>query len=378
MNLFLYVSIPIVNRFGAILRIAINTRFCLKGKCEKGVLLFSRALILSSALVSLSCGERSDTIVSIALHPTKPNILYVATDEAVYKSRDEGGTWTRLNGELTRTRVISLALDPELPANVFAGTNGDGTYKSSNGGQSWHQFNAGIQKGTISAIVNQVVFNPLGSETVYAATTVGVFRSSDGGRSWTERMQGMTEINFVVALAVDPAHPNILYAGTTGGVYRTINGTESWEKKTDGMVAFDAKMASMALGVNRIVIDPSNTDIVFAGTTQGLYKSTNQGDQWVKIGQQLNDVYVSGIQLDPTHPHTLYLATSHGVQKSVDGGETWTMKDAGLEATSIRSIEMNLQNPKTLYVGTNGGGLYQTVDGGNSWRRLPLVSVEKN
>ena len=352
-----------------------NTPYCLQGQSEKRGFLFFKGFILSTALVCLSCGQRSDTIVSIALHPTKPNILYVATDEAVYKSRDEGVTWTRLNGELTRTRVISLALDPELPANIFAGTNGDGTYKSSDGGHSWHQFNAGIQKGTISAIVNQMVFNPLGSETVYAATTVGVFRSSDGGRSWTERMGGMTEINFVVALAIDPAHPNIMYAGTTGGVYRTKNATESWEKTTNGMVAFDAKMASMALGINRIVIDPSNTDIVFAGTTQGLFKSTNQGDQWVKIGQQLDDVYISGIQLDPTHTQTLYLATSDGVQKSIDGGETWKIKDAGLDATSIRSIEMSRQNPKTLYVGTNGGGLYKTVDGGNNWRRLPLVSA---
>ena len=303
------------------------------------------------------CGPRSDTVVAIALHPTKPNILYIATDEAVYKSSDAGKTWKRLNGELARTRVISLAIDPQLPANVFAGTNGDGTYKSPDGGRNWHQFNAGQQKGTISAIVNQVVFNPLGSETVYAATTVGVFRSSDGGRNWTERMGGMTEINFVVTLAIDPAHPNIMYAGTTGGVYRTRNATESWEKITEGMVAFDAKMASMALGVNRIVIDGTNPDIIYAGTTQGLFKSTNQGDQWTKVGKALNDVYISQIQLDPINSHIMYLATSGGVQKSTDGGNTWELKNAGIEATSIRSIQMNPRDQNILYAGTNGGGV---------------------
>ena len=56
----------------------------------------------------VACSQRSDTIVSIALHPTKPNIIYVATDEAVYKSSDTGMTWTRFAGELTRTRVISF------------------------------------------------------------------------------------------------------------------------------------------------------------------------------------------------------------------------------------------------------------------------------
>lgn len=340
-----------------------------RSKMSKALWIFGIALML----VLISCGQRSDTIVSIALHPTKPNIVYVATDEAVYKSSDTGATWTRLAGELTRTRVISLALDPQLSATVFAGTMGDGTYKSPDGGRTWHQFNAGIQKGTISAIVNQIVFNPLGTEMIYAATTVGVFRSLDGGRNWAERMQGMTEVNFVVTLAMDPQRPNVLFAGTTGGVYRTINATESWEKKTTGMVASDAKMASMALGVNGLAIDPTNSDVVYAGTTNGLYKSTDQAEHWTKIGGSIQHAYVSAIQLDPTNPSTLYLATSDRVQKSEDGGETWHPKTKGLEAASIRSLQISPKDPRTLYVGTNGGGLYRSTDAGEFWTRLPLT-----
>lgn len=321
----------------------------------------------------LGCGSRSDTVVSIALHPTKPNILYLATDEAVYKSSDTGATWRRLEGELSRTRVISLAIDPALPANVFAGTMGDGTYKSPDGGRTWHQFNAGIQKGTISAIVNQIVFNPLGTEMIYAATTVGVFRSMDGGRTWSERMKGMTEVNFVVTLALDPQRPHVLYAGTTGGVYRSANATDSWEKKTTGMVAFDAKMASMALGVNGIVVDPSNSDLVYAGTTKGLYKSIDQGEHWSKIEGSIADSYVSAIQLDPSHPSVLYMATSDRVQKSEDAGATWQPRTTGLDATSIRSLQVSPHDPNTLYVGTNGGGLYRSVDAGETWEKLPLT-----
>jgi photosystem II stability/assembly factor-like uncharacterized protein len=269
--------------------------------------------------------------------------------------------------------VISLALDPQLSATIFAGTMGDGTYKSPDGGRTWHQFNAGIQKGTISAIVNQIVFNPLGTEMVYAATTVGVFRSLDGGRHWTERMQGMTEVNFVVTLAMDPQRPNVLYAGTTGGVYRTINSAESWEKKTTGMVASDAKMASMALGVNGLAVDPINSDVIYAGTTNGLYKSIDQAEHWTKIGESIQHAYVSAIQLNPTNPSILYLATSDRVQKSEDGGETWQPKTNGLEASSIRSLQISPTDPQTLYVGTNGGGLYRSTDAGDSWSRLPLV-----
>jgi len=321
----------------------------------------------------MGCGSRSDTVVSIALHPNKPNILYLATDEAVYKSSDTGATWKRLEGELTRTRVISLAIDPALPANVFAGTMGDGTYKSPDGGRTWHQFNEGIQKGTISAIVNKIVFNPLGTEMIYAATTVGVFRSTDGGRTWSERMNGMTEVNFVVTLAMDPQRPTVMYAGTTGGVYRSINAAESWEKKTTGMVAFDAKLASMALGVNGIAIDPSNNNLVYAGTTHGLYKSTDQAEHWTKIEGSIADSYVSAIQIDPTKPSTIYMATSDRVQKSEDAGATWQPKRTGLEATSIRTLQVSPHDPNTLYVGTNGGGLYRSTNAGETWSRLLLT-----
>ena len=329
-------------------------------------------------LALTACGQRSDTIVSIALHPTKSHIMYVATDEAVYKSSDTGATWTRFAGELTRTRVISLAIDPKLSATVFAGTMGDGTYKSPDGGRTWHQFNAGIQKGTISAIVNQIIFNPRGTEMVYAATTVGVFRSLDGGRNWVERMDGMNEVNFVVSLAMDPQRPNVLYAGTTGGVYRTINAAQSWEKKSHGMVASDAKMASMALGVNGLAVDPTNSDVVYAGTTKGLYKSTDQGEQWVRIEGSIRDAYVSAIQLDPSQPSTLYLATSDRVQKSEDSGATWQPKINGLEATSIRSLQISPSDPQVLYVGTNGGGLYRSADAGESWNRLPLTTTSSS
>ena len=329
--------------------------------------------MVSILLAFSACGQRSDTIVSIALHPTKSNIIYVATDEAVYKSSDTGLTWTRFAGELTRTRVISLAIDPKLSATVFAGTMGDGTYKSPDGGRNWHQFSDGIQKGTISAIVNQVVFNPRGTEMVYAATTVGVFRSLDGGRHWAERMSGMNEVNFVVSLAMDPQRPNVMYAGTTGGVYRTINGTESWQKKSTGMVAADAKMASMALGVNGLAVDPNNSHVVYAGTTKGLYKSVDQGEHWTKLEGTIQDSYISAIQLDPTQPSILYLATSDRVQKSKDSGATWQPKIKGLDATSIRSLQISPSDPQVLYVGTNGGGLYRSTDAGETWERLPLI-----
>jgi hypothetical protein len=97
----------------------------------------AQLLLLSLAIVISACGKQSDlfTIVSIALHPTDPNILYVATNESAYKARDRGMSWERISTELNSRRVLTLATDPKHPATVYAGTMEDAVYKSPDGGQ---------------------------------------------------------------------------------------------------------------------------------------------------------------------------------------------------------------------------------------------------
>jgi len=86
----------------------------------------SIACILATllCLVLTGCEKESQAIVSIALHPTNANILYVATNDAVYKSRDEGQLWERFPSFSAR-RVTTLAIDPQFPATIYAGTMAD-------------------------------------------------------------------------------------------------------------------------------------------------------------------------------------------------------------------------------------------------------------
>ncbi|MCY4613323.1 MAG: hypothetical protein OXB94_06865 [Nitrospira sp.] len=322
----------------------------------------------------LGCTQRSDRVVAVVVHPSKPTLVYVATEEAVYKTRDGGLAWKRLSEGLRRVRVMNLAIDPQLPANVFAGTLADGVYKSPDGGRRWLPRNAGIQKGTISANVNQLVFDPIDSQILYAATTVGVFQTRDAGQSWTERMRGMSEINFIVALAVDPMSPNILYAGTSGGVYRSLDGADHWTKTNNGLVPDDAKMASMALGVNRLLIDSADPDVVYAGTTRGVFKTLNKGEEWTRLAAGLGELYVSSLVLEPGNGQHLYMGTSRGIFQSRDGGHTWKTTNNGLDNLNIRTIAMDPRDPLMLYVGTNGSGLFRSRDGGESWTHVPLAT----
>ena len=121
-------------------------------------------------------------------------ILYVATNDAVYKSRDGGGTWERFPSFSAR-RVTTLAIAPLLPATIYAGTMGDAVYKSTDGGQHWLPHNVGLKEHV--SFVNQFVFHPALSEKIYIGTTVGAFHTQDAGREWEEGMNGMKEVHIV-------------------------------------------------------------------------------------------------------------------------------------------------------------------------------------
>lgn len=335
---------------------------------------FRRApLVVLSILGLVACGKQSDAIVSIALHPTNPRILYVATNESVYKTRDGGIGWERMATDLSTYRVLSLAVDPLHPATVYAGTMFDAVYKSPDGGQRWIAHNAGLKEHV--SVVNQFVFDPRDTESIYTATTVGVFHSTDGGRLWEERMAGMKEVHIVVTVAMDPDNPNILYAGTTGGAYRSDDGAKSWRKINDGLIPAEILDASLALGVNMIVVDPRHTSTIYAATTKGLYKSENRGALWARIGQSLGDQYVSSLVVDPRRSGVLYAGGRAGVFKSTDGGASWSAANSGLETLNIRTIAMSPQDSNVLYAGTNGSGLYRTNDAAATWQRVPLTPI---
>ena len=329
-------------------------------------------LYCSLLLTATACG-RSDPVVEIALHPSNPDILYIATNDYIYKTRDSGKTWENISQGMTHSRVISLAIDPLFPANVFAGTKGDAVYKSFNGGQSWISKRAGLEDVTISSVVHQLVFGPGSSQHIFAATSMGVFESEDAGDSWVKRMDGMIEVLMVVTIDLDPNQPQTVYAGTSGGVYKSVDGARMWQKVNDGLVSPEVLKSSRALGVTRIKVDPHDSRNVYIATLNGLYKTTNNARLWRKIGGSLPDHMLSDLVLDSSRKDVLYVTSRKGVHKSTDGGETWQAVNAGLDNLNIRALAMSPLDPDSLYVGTNGSGLYRSPDGGVHWESVPLV-----
>jgi len=324
-------------------------------------------------LVSLTGCGGSDAIVVIALHPTNPNILYIATNDYIYKTRNGGETWENLSRGMTHSRVIAMAVDPAYPATVYAGTKGDAVFKSYDGGQRWVSLRAGLEDVTITSVVNQFVFDPAESSRLFAATTMGIFETQNGGEQWQKQMEGMKEVLMVVTLALDPTRPAIMYAGTSGGVYKTVDRAQHWEKANNGLVPPDVLKSSRALGVTVMQVDPRTPDRVYAATLSGIYKSTDQAKSWTRIAQSLPDQMISAMLLDRSRPDTLYVASREGVHKSQDGGATWKAMNEGLATLNVRSLAQSQVDPRVWYVGTNGSGIYRSRDGGEKWTAMPPV-----
>ena len=329
--------------------------------------------LILTGLLLIGC-NRSDPIVVIQLHPKNADIIYIATNDYIYKSRNGGQTWSNLSRGMSHSRVIAMAVDPVYPATIYAGTKGDAVYKSHDGGQRWTSMRSGLDDATISSVVNQFVFDPFDSNHIFLATTMGVFETKSGGGNWTKRMEGMKEVLMVVTLGMDPTRPAILYAGTSGGVYKSVNEGAHWEKVNNGLVPPEMIKTSRALNVTSIQVDAFEPETAYAATLSGLYKTMDGAQSWVRIGDSLADQMIIAMILDRTRKGVIYITGRDGIHRSVDGGMTWTSLNKGLATTNVRSIAQSAIDPDVFYAGTNGSGLYRSRDAGEVWEPMQPLS----
>src|SRR5436189_276047 len=131
----------------------------------------------------------------------------------------EGGinSWTSTNGP-NGGPIGALAIDPVTPATLYAGTDSNGVFKSTNGGGSWSAVNTGLTDNNASRNVAALTIAPQIPTTLYAGTGGGLFKSTNGGGNWSALNSGLGGL-----LAIDPQRPATLYATGGGGVFKSTN-----------------------------------------------------------------------------------------------------------------------------------------------------------
>ncbi len=196
----------------------------------------------------------------------------------------------------------------------------------------------------------------------------------------------------VTAIAVNPNNSNIIFIGTAwGGVWRTRDGGTTWTP------LFDRAPSLGIGGPGAIAIDPVNTDVVYVGTSSrngsqfsgdatqppaGLFKSTDGGASWIRLGSAYPSNAPSNasiffthiinvVLVDPANSQTVYLASNRGLFVSTDGGLNWTQ--GTVPAGDVRSLVLDPTSPaaaRILYAGVRGVGVVQSTDGGQNWTTI--------
>ena len=176
-----------------------------------------------------------------------------------------------------------------------------------------------------------------------------------------------------------------------GGSFTTIKGTArgrlariraddatlfDWNPNLESGTVYDLTLARNGAQVQRLFPHPTDNQIIFAGTTQGLFKSSNSGATWQAVTSGLNAPEIRALVFDPLNANTAYLGTwGAGVFKSADGGTSWSAMNEGLDSLEIFDIGITA-DPHVLYIGTrtiqskNAGFLKRNATNGSTWELL--------
>jgi len=189
---------------------------------------------------------------------------------------------------------------------------------------------------------NPQVYYSGGTAPYDSINVMTVSKTINSGTNWT-RSYLTTTTGFTYSLCVDPTNSNIVYAGGNPGLYKSTNGGTSWAGSGTGVSGY----------VYAIAVNPATPSIVYAGTPSGLFKSTNGGTSWAST----LSANVKSIVIDPTAPNTVYAGTAAGVYKTTNGGTNWTVMNDGLLSTNVTCLGLN---PGTyLFASTAGAGVHR-------------------
>jgi len=297
---------------------------------------------------------------AFAAVPGHPDHLYLGSlNSWLYESFDEGASWRRLAriGAADGLVLDSVVVDSTDPNTLYVAGWRDsdgGLWISHDAGKTWAE-SPGLHGQSIRSFV-QAHSAP---RTLFAGSLEGIFRSTDAGASWSLiSPQGSKEIHEVESLAIDPSDPNILYAGTWHLPWKTEDGGEHWHNIKKGIID-DSDVFS-------IVIDPVKPRTVFLSACSGIYKSDSAGEIFRKIqGIPSTARRTRVLMQDPENREIVYAGTTEGLYKTMDGGKTFrAMTGANV---IVNDVYVDPGDSNHILLATDRGGVLTSQDGGESF-----------
>ena len=332
--------------------------------------------------------ETVASIGAVAVAPSSSNIVWVGTGEdnnqrsvsygnGVYKSMDGGETWTDMGLETTQQvgRIRIHPTNPDIvwvaaPGAMWAAGGQRGVFKTTDGGKTWKQ-TLSVDEYTGAA---DLVLDPSDPDVMYASTHQrerraysyvgggpgsGIWKSTDGGETWTRLSVGLPKSDMGrIGLDVSMSQPNIVYAvieGSEHGVYRSDDAGASWRKMSD--------VQSIPWYFGEIRVDPKDPDTVYHLGVQ-LQVSHDGGANWERTGRGPHSDN-HALWINPENPAHIILGNDGGLYVSRDRGETWDFSP-NLPVSQFYAVSLDNAEP---FFGLAGGLQDNSTWGGPSRTR---------
>ena len=343
----------------------------------------------------LTIFSRGGRVTAVAGVPSDQKTYYMGSAGGVFKTTDAGVTWVAVtDGQINVGSIGAIAVSESNPDVVYVGTgtadprsnvsNGDGMYKSTDAGKTWTHI--GLEK---AGIIGRVRIHPKDPNIVYVAAVGnafgpnkerGVYRSKDGGANW-QQVYAIDENTGANDLTMDPKNPNTMIAAMwtvrrqpwtidsgsmKDGLFKSTDGGDHWTKLGGGLPS------GVMVGKIGVSISGADSNRVFAlieaaDDMGGVYRSEDGGATWTRVYAKRDLLqrafYYTHIFADPVEKDTVY-ATNTGAFKSTDGGKTWTGQRA--RHGDNHDWWINPLNNKAM-IESNDGGANISLDGGQTW-----------
>ncbi|MFZ4544542.1 MAG: VPS10 domain-containing protein [Saprospiraceae bacterium] len=357
-------------------------------------------------------GARVNTI---AVHPQNEKIIYLGFSRGgVFKTVDGGISWKPIFDEQPFLSIGVIKIDPKNPEIVYVGTGdpnigyyssvGDGIWKSTNGGQSWTNIGLKDQR-----IISKIEIDPLDSKIIYVAamglpfkktTERGLYKSTDGGLTWNKKLY-VSDSTGICDLAINPANPNIIYAscwdrirnnktnfaaGFASGIYKSSNGGDNWIKLNNGLPT--GKLSRV--GITICKSQPNILYSIFVSgedfNHEGIYRSNDSGSSWQKVANDPDSDlpegilggfgwYFSGIDISPVDPEDVFVL---GVDlwRSKNGGKNWQKAAPDWSQYNVHADKHDFQRTQSgkFFLATDGGA-YLSTDNSATWQDIESIAT---
>ncbi|RKU15474.1 hypothetical protein C6500_20025 [Candidatus Poribacteria bacterium] len=287
---------------------------------------------------------------------TLGNLLYMGIhtggdDDGLFRSDDEGDSWTRITSkEMVHTVEALTAFGTTLYASTFGG----GVFRSEDKGDSWITVNDGLTDLTVSALL------AVSEDTVFVGTLDGggIFRTTDGGNSWVEANTGLMNTP-VSELAVIE---NTIYAGIGHRLLYSVDGGESWQPVKTPPMPIEYHFSALSVSGGKLYIAATR----FAprsqgGVVGGIFRLDAETHSLIELN---TDSELYGIECLEIVGLTFYVGTQRrGVFRWTPGLDSWT--NLGLEGNVVTALSVHR---KKIYAGTQRGGIFRLDGVGKPWQ----------